>query len=718
MEHGWFMISKSRGKMKCLTCHMATVMFFQPMKVKPIDYNHTTELSGLTLENKVDAYFYYDLTRALLQTVGELMSKQMWPELTFPKCGQSSALALTTEQINERKSMRLARELSYEGHFGLFGRFIFDNYAFGSVYQDTVMKMSKVNLWIDQPYRIMREAEWTFGEPYGRLMAITAQEEGVKGNLPAVVGTTTVFKKKLKVVMILQPPFIMKRYNASWPNNIEYYGYCIDLLNAVQLKMRSPNISEPWEWDYELYEVADGRFGEKRADGSWTGVIGELAEKRADMGLGPVSVMAERETVVDFTVPYYDLVGINILMKKSAVPSHLFKFLTVLENDVWFSILGSFVIVSIVIYLYDRLSPYSYYNNKADWGPDDPPRRDFNFKECLWFSMTSLTPQGGGEAPINLSGRIAAGTWWLFGFIVIASYTANLAAFLTVSRLDSPIESLEHLSNQFRIRYAPQVATQSLVYFERMSFIEKKFYEIWKDMALNATRYDAVERAKYAVWDYPISDKYTKMLAQMYQAGMPASYEEGVWRTKSSRSAQEGFAFVAEATQCKFAILTNCDLTTIGNEFSRKPMALVVQQNSTLKDRLSSAILKLLNERKLEEMKEFWWDKYRKTCEDTKKSSDGISIHNIGGVFIVIFIGVVLACITLVFEYLFLKRKKRVTEVQVQNVGGGPGGINAYSSVFRGGGGGDVATTGANGGLSGLSGAPNLAPGTRPFNEM
>lgn len=67
-----------------------------------------------------------------------------------------------------------------------------------------------------------------------------------------------------------------------------------------------------------------------------------------------------------------------------------------------------------------------------------------------------------------------------------------------------------------------------------------------------------------------------------------------------------GFAFIAEATQVKFAVLTNCDLQTIGNEFSRKPMALVVQQNSTLKDRLSSAILKLLNERKLEALKEHW----------------------------------------------------------------------------------------------------------------
>lgn len=52
--------------------------------------------------------------------------------------------------------------------------------------------------------------------------------------------------------------------------------------------------------------------------------------------------MAERENVIDFTVPYYDLVGITILMKKSKTPTSLFKFLTVLENDVWFCILAAY----------------------------------------------------------------------------------------------------------------------------------------------------------------------------------------------------------------------------------------------------------------------------------------------------------------------------------------------------------------------------------------
>ena len=59
--------------------------------------------------------------------------------------------------------------------------------------------------------------------------------------------------------------------------------------------------------------------------------------------------MAERENVVDFTIPYYDLVGITILMKKPKVVPALFKFLTVLETDVWGCILGAYFVTRWVI---------------------------------------------------------------------------------------------------------------------------------------------------------------------------------------------------------------------------------------------------------------------------------------------------------------------------------------------------------------------------------
>merc|ERR550532_1525062 len=240
-------------------------------------------------------------------------------------------------------------------------------------------------------------------------------------------------------------------------------------------------------------------------DRSWNGVIKELIDRKADIAVGALSVMSEREHVIDFTVPYYDLVGITIMMKKPKVPTSLFKFLTVLENSVWGCILAAYFFTSFLMWIFDKFSPYSYQNNLE------------NFKECLWFCMTSLTPQGGGEAPKNLSGRLVAATWWLFGFIIIASYTANLAAFLTVSRLESAVESLEDLSKQYKIQYSPLNGSATASYFERTAYIEERFYTIWKAMSLNDSLSE-VERSKLAVWDYPVSDKYTKIWQSMKEA--------------------------------------------------------------------------------------------------------------------------------------------------------------------------------------------------------
>nr|WHU27575.1 ionotropic receptor 25a [Matsumurasca onukii] len=375
--------------------------------------------------------------------------------------------------------------------------------------------------------------------------------------------------------------------------------------------------------------------------------------------------MAERENVVDFTVPFYDLVGISILMKKPMIPTSLFKFLSVLEKEVWLCILSAYFLTSLLMWVFDRWSPYSYQNNREKY-KDDEEKREFNLKECLWFCMTSLTPQGGGEAPKNLSGRLVAATWWLFGFIIIASYTANLAAFLTVSRLDTPIESLDGLSKQYKILYAPLQDSSTETYFKRMSEIESKFYEIWKEMSLNDSLSE-IERSKLAVWDYPVSDKYTKMWQAMQEAKPPQTLEEAVQRVRDSPSSSEGFAYLGDATDIKYLVMTNCDLQQVGDEFSRKPYAIAVQQGSALKEQLNSAILQLLNQRDLEKLKEKWWNnnKHKETCQKQDDQSDGISINNIGGVFIVIFVGIGLSCVTLAFEYWWYKyRKPKVVNPQ------------------------------------------------------
>ena len=53
----------------------------------------------------------------------------------------------------------------------------------------------------------------------------------------------------------------------------------------------------------------------------------------------------------------------------------------------------------------------------------------------------------------SLPGRIIGSAWWFFTLIIISTYTANLAAFLTVERMLTPIENADDLSKQTEIMY-------------------------------------------------------------------------------------------------------------------------------------------------------------------------------------------------------------------------------------------------------------------------
>ncbi len=53
--------------------------------------------------------------------------------------------------------------------------------------------------------------------------------------------------------------------------------------------------------------------------------------------------------------------------------------------------------------------------------------------------------------PVSTSSRVLVIFWSLFSVIIIATYTANLAAFLTVTIVDLPINTLDDLANSKEI---------------------------------------------------------------------------------------------------------------------------------------------------------------------------------------------------------------------------------------------------------------------------
>ena len=68
---------------------------------------------------------------------------------------------------------------------------------------------------------------------------------------------------------------------------------------------------------------------------------------------------------------------------------------------------------------------------------------------------------------------------------------------------------------------------------------------VWKDLSLDESTSE-YERAKLAVWDYPVTDKYTRIWDGMKEATLPQTYEEALERVRHSPSQSTGFALIGE----------------------------------------------------------------------------------------------------------------------------------------------------------------------------
>ena len=76
--------------------------------------------------------------------------------------------------------------------------------------------------------------------------------------------------------------------------------------------------------------------------------------RQADIGIGAISVDVDREKVIDFTVPYYDMVGFTFLIRKVKQSTDIWKFINVIKPEVWYCILGAYFVSTLLLWGFDR----------------------------------------------------------------------------------------------------------------------------------------------------------------------------------------------------------------------------------------------------------------------------------------------------------------------------------------------------------------------------
>lgn len=156
------------------------------------------------------------------------------------------------------------------------------------------------------------------------------------------------------------------------------------------------------------------------------------------------------------------------MMRKRDESTVFLWFLTIFDPLVWVYFAATYLITSILLCLYERYSPFSYRNAPMSYGRVPPDRRFASLSGCFWFCLTTLTPANSGPLPRNLSGKLVAAVWWLFVYIIVAAYSANLAAYQALYKLERHIETIDDLRRQYQVDYTTIADSPTHRYFKWM----------------------------------------------------------------------------------------------------------------------------------------------------------------------------------------------------------------------------------------------------------
>ncbi|XP_054432059.1 glutamate receptor 2 isoform X3 [Pteronotus mesoamericanus] len=454
--------------------------------------------------------------------------------------------------------------------------------------------------------------------------------------LPSGNDTSGLENKTVVVTTILESPYVMMKKNHEMlEGNERYEGYCVDL---------AAEIAKHCGFKYKLTIVGDGKYGARDADTKiWNGMVGELVYGKADIAIAPLTITLVREEVIDFSKPFMSL-GISIMIKKpqKSKPG-VFSFLDPLAYEIWMCIVFAYIGVSVVLFLVSRFSPYEWHTEEFEDGREtqsSESTNEFGIFNSLWFSLGAFMQQGCDISPRSLSGRIVGGVWWFFTLIIISSYTANLAAFLTVERMVSPIESAEDLSKQTEIAYGTLDSGSTKEFFRR---------------------------SKIAVFD--------KMWTYMRSAE-PSVFvrttAEGVARVRKSKGK---YAYLLESTMNEYIEQRKpCDTMKVGGNLDSKGYGIATPKGSSLRNAVNLAVLKLNEQGLLDKLKNKWW--YDKgECGsgggDSKEKTSALSLSNVAGVFYILVGGLGLAMLVALIEFCYKSRaeaKRMKVAKNAQNI--------------------------------------------------
>nr|XP_011455937.2 glutamate receptor ionotropic, kainate 5 isoform X2 [Crassostrea gigas] len=405
-------------------------------------------------------------------------------------------------------------------------------------------------------------------------------------------------KRNFLVTTTWWPPFTERIQENG--QTIDYVGFCADLLKELK---------EELNFTYTYTEPSDNEFGSMYANKSWSGMIGQLERREVDLMVAGASIQASREQVMDFTHPFYYDTTTILIKRPDPDENKMFTLAKPFKIEVIVCIFFVLPVSAFLLFVIEKLSPYYKIH-----GPEGRQ----NYQMSFWYMFGALLTQGGESLPNSQSGRTMITFFWLFSLIMVATYSGNLIAFLTVTIDKAPFNSLEELVEQDDYKWGILAGTYFVTWFQESPF--ELLQKVWSGIkTFNRTDTDVLNPDPNVHIDKMYKEKYV---------------------------------YIGDKSYMEVRKANRCELITATEEIPNMSYGIGLPNNSLYTKLFSDKILSLQEGGILQTFKQKHWPREEFCHGSLVAEAKEIRLIDVQAAFIVVGAGIALGTIVLLIEKL------------------------------------------------------------------
>ena len=384
----------------------------------------------------------------------------------------------------------------------------------------------------------------------------------------------------LKIAILESAPFTIVTYgtDGNGERTMTFTGYVPDLITLLQAKMKFiPQL---------ILAPPDKTYAQ---------VIQDVANNVYDMLIGDVAITAARREIVSFSSSIFDN-SVCIVMRQT-IPERidLLAYMRPFKRDLWLLLLGCTIYAGVVVCCLERQENEALKNRSLS----------SLFFMGVWYAIGVIIGYGVDFHVRTAAGRLLTAGLYIVSIVFVATYTANLASYLTISKSQDSVSGIDDIRNgklTFN-RIGIRVGTSMEDYYLRqISGGNRNFYPLKS-----------------------LQQQYTSLLSGTVDATFMDS------------------GIAEYATNNIF-----CNLTIVGADFDKVAFGIVMPKQWMHIADVDVAILSLRESGALDVLRKKWFSS--RICPDTYEIPSALGIESLAGLFLTFGVISILAILLFIWK--------------------------------------------------------------------